>query len=118
MNIKQLQPGQRIKTDVFNSIITILKIEQRKKQNETEDIVHISVQNIEYDKEQIYEIGHIPILYKNLKDNIIEVLENNVKLNLSNNEGYHIWLDTDEKDRGVWNIDLKNIIDYTLSLSE
>ena len=114
MDLKQLQPGQIIKTNVYNSIITILKIEQRKTGSNIENIVHISINSIEYNK-NIYEIGHIPISYENLKNNIIEVLENESNLDLFNNEGYQIWLNTDEKDRGVWSIDLQNIIDYTVN---
>jgi hypothetical protein len=109
-----IKQGKIYKIDIFNSIILIYKIENIK----NEVVVHLSLNNIEYNDGEIYEIGHIPINLKNLNFNIIKEFKENTFETQDVDEGYNYWLNTDQANRGYWNIDLKEIIENTLDLKE
>jgi hypothetical protein len=111
MNEELLQAGARFKTNIYNSVITVLKMEEI----DNRLVVHIEIDNIEYTDKQVYEIGHVPINIQNLK---FEILENYTKkyVDVEDNEGYLYWLGTEVKNRGFWNIDLKEVIDLTLDM--
>ncbi len=111
MNKELLRAGARFKTDVYNSVITVLKIEEI----DSNSVAHIAVNNIEYTDGEVYEIGHLPISTENLKFKIIETYKTK-DVNVNDDEGYLYWLNTEIENRGVWNIDLREVIDLTLDM--
>ena len=111
MNKEPLRTGARFKTDVYNSIITVLKTEEI----DNRSVAHIEIDNIEYTDGEVYEIGHIPINTENLKFEVIETYQAK-DVDANDNEGYLYWLNTEIENRGFWNIDLREVIDLTLDM--
>lgn len=110
---KLIQEGARFRIDVYDSIVTILKVEYI----DSVSVAHISVDKIEYKDGGVYEIGHIPINTDNLNFEVIETYPQK-SININDNEGYLYWLNTEAENRGFWNIDLKQVIDLTLGEDE
>lgn len=83
----------------------------RKITDETPRVIHITVKNIQVGFEKL-DINHLPVSFDILCQDLVSNINTNTAQDYGDFcESYEIWKN---ENGGVWNIPLKDIIDYSI----